>query len=255
MKFTNDQIKKIKDTYFFVSEFKRTLEMWRKKQIVVGNSVVREYEKTIEIFNREIPGVLDEFNASSYIPLGSIFKGLLNQEMSFGIDGLLIRAIKDIAALKTKLDFEETSPIVPTKDFSSVSDSNLRKIIERDYIGLNKCLAVKVWKAVIILAGGLIEALLLDSLLKDENKARSSSKATSLKSNLKKWDLGALLDVAVNIELINPGAEKLSDTVRKYRNLVHPGNELRSSLKIEPEEAKIAVEVLNMIIRDLQDKK
>lgn len=80
-------------------------------------------------------------------------------------------------------------------------------------------------------------------------------KAPKQKKDPKEWNLGELLDVAVDIEFINPGAEKLSDAVKDYRNLVHPGKELRSGLKVEPEEAKIAVEVLNMIIRDLQSEK
>ena len=93
--------------------------------------------------------------------------------------------------------------------------------------------------------------MLLDKLSTNESKARSSSKAPK-ENDLKKWDLDNLIDVAVELKYINIGVEKLSDAVRHYRNLVHPGNELRSGLKIEPEEAKIAIEVLNMIIRDLQ---
>jgi hypothetical protein len=39
--------------------------------------------------------------------------------------------------------------------------------------------------------------------------------------------------------------------VREYRNLIHPGNELRSKLTVGAEEARIAIEILNLIDREL----
>jgi hypothetical protein len=39
--------------------------------------------------------------------------------------------------------------------------------------------------------------------------------------------------------------------LREYRNLVHPGNELRTKLTVDAEEARISVAVLEMVHRDL----
>lgn len=256
MKFTQQQIAKLRQAYFFLTEFKKMLENLIKKQLVVGGDVVREYETFVKDFRRFIPMVLDEFNQSNYRYVTDPFDfDLTRSGPSYKITGLLMRVIKDLGAVRGILDSsEETSPLVPTKDFSFVKNINLRNIVERDYVWVNKCLAVEAWKPVIILAGGLTEALLLDALLIDENSTKSSSRAPQ-ESDIKKWTLENLIDVAVDLAIINPGAEKLGDAVRQYRNLIHPGNELRVGLKIEPEEAKIAVEVLNMVIRDLQTKK
>ncbi len=248
MKFTSDQIEKLKEARFFVFEMKNMLDNIRRdKQYVVGSRVVNQYKKFIDEFNKAIPGLLNEFNISEHQV--EIFDA---DDQYFNVAGLFTRATRDLAILKTKIDSVELSPISPTKDFTFVNNKELRGIIERDFGWLYKSLAVEAWKPVIILAGGLIEALLLDKLSTDETKARSSSKAPK-ENDLKKWDLDNLIDVAVDLSYINIGVEKLSDAVRHYRNLVHPGNELRSGLKIEPEEAKIAIEVLNMIIRDLQN--
>jgi hypothetical protein len=66
-------------------------------------------------------------------------------------------------------------------------------------------------------------------------KAPSQSDAT-------RWDLRDLIAVCVDLKLVTSGVERLSSPVRKYRNLVHPGIELRSKLVFEAEEARIAPE-------------
>jgi hypothetical protein len=68
---------------------------------------------------------------------------------------------------------------------------------------------------------------------------------------LTKWDLRDLIAVCVDLKLVSPGVERLSSPVREYRNLVHAGNELRTGLVFGSEEARIALEVLNMVHRDL----
>ncbi|EQB62624.1 MAG: hypothetical protein RBG1_1C00001G0203 [candidate division Zixibacteria bacterium RBG-1] len=248
MKFTPEQLEKIREGYFFVTEFRDILE--RTTNLFVGTEVVAQYMTFLRDFNVAVPGVLNVFNPKEFEDKLSMDFSTLSR--NYRVDGLLIRTLRDLAGLKAKLDGGEISPITPAKEFSFVRDTSLRKIVERDYGWLYKSLAVEAWKPVIILAGGLIEGLLLDKLSTDETKARSSSKAPK-ENDLKKWDLDNLIDAAVDLSYINIGVEKLSDAVRHYRNLVHPGNELRSGLKIEPEEARIAVEVLNMIIRELQN--
>lgn len=244
--FTSDQIEKLKESRFFVFEMQNMLTNIRSsKQYVVGSTVVNQYKKFIDEFNKVLPGLLNEFNISDHR-----VDDFYTTDEYFNVDSFLTRVIRDLGILKSKIDSAEISPIIPTKDFSFVIDVSLRKIIERDYIYLSKCLNVEAWKPVIILAGGLIEALLLDKLLTDEAKARFSTKAPNEK-DLKKWDLDNLIDVAVDLQIINPGVEKLSDAVRHYRNLVHPGRELTSGLKIEPQEANVAVNILEMVIRDL----
>jgi hypothetical protein len=106
------------------------------------------------------------------------------------------------------------------------------------------------WKSVIILAGGAIEALLLDALSSDIAKAKAASSAPN-KADLTKWDLADLINVAVEIHVVPNSVDKLSHSVRQYRNLVHPGNELRQRLTFDHEEARIAFEVLNMVDREL----
>jgi hypothetical protein len=69
--------------------------------------------------------------------------------------------------------------------------------------------------------------------------------------DLSRWDLSELLKVAVEIGLVEPSAEVLGETVRQYRNLVHPGNEMRNRLTVGRLEANSALNSLKIIHRDL----
>jgi hypothetical protein len=141
--------------------------------------------------------------------------------------------------------------------FSFLHVPKLRAIIERDYAELSRIRDGV--KSRMILAGGLIEALLLDALKEVEPLALAASTApkdrTKAVKPLDQWALGSMLDVAVELKIIDVAAQKFGHGVRDYRNLIHPGLEIRSKQKVASAEAEIAEKVLGLIIRDLDDRK
>lgn len=155
-----------------------------------------------------------------------------------------------IGRLRVEIDDTEGFPVTEKRDFTFVHEVDLRKVIERDYLEIQRAFISKCWKSVIILSGGAIEAILMDLLLENEIAAKSTPKAPN-KPDIKTWSLANLIDVTVELELVGSGVEKLSHPVREYRNLVHPGNEIRTGLEFDEEEARIALEVLHIVHRDL----
>jgi len=138
-------------------------------------------------------------------------------------------------------------------DFSFVKNDQLRRIVGRDYSELQNVKSVRALKSGLVLAGGLIEALLLDALQSDEPRAQNSSKGGNYKGkDLDEWPLSTLIDVAVDLGLIGQTTRKFSDAVRDLRNLVHPGKEIRENFSFGQEEANIADQVLEVVIRDLK---
>ena len=134
MKFTPEQLEKIREGYFFVTEFRGMLE--RTTMLVVGAEVVSQYMTFLRDFNIAVPSVLNVFKPSEFEDKFSFDFPALSR--NYRVDGLLIRTIRDLAALKAKLDGGETSPITPAKEFSFVKDTSLRRIVERDYGQLYK---------------------------------------------------------------------------------------------------------------------
>jgi hypothetical protein len=157
-----------------------------------------------------------------------------------------------IARLRVAIDQEESTPVTEHRGFPFVTDPELRAIVERNYEELQRDLISGSWKSTIVLCGGAIETILLD-LLQKHPDASAALSAPKGKHDLSRWDLSDLINVAVELKLVSPTVDKLSHSVREYRNLIHPGRELRSGLKTDREEATIAIEVLHILHRDLSE--
>ena len=142
------------------------------------------------------------------------------------------------------------TPVTEKRLFGFITDSSLREIIERDYSEIQRAYIAQCWKSVIILSGGTIEAILTDLLITNKTAALAAESAPK-ETNITQWNLSQLIQVAVELQLVSTSIEKLSHSLREYRNLVHPGNELRNDLRFDAEEARIAIEVLNIVQRDL----
>jgi hypothetical protein len=63
-----------------------------------------------------------------------------------------------------------------------VRHPELRAILERDDLEITRSFSVGNWKATIVLAGGAIEAILLDRLLSDEPRAKAAKAAAAASS-------------------------------------------------------------------------
>ncbi|MCI0531823.1 MAG: hypothetical protein L0Y74_07750 [candidate division Zixibacteria bacterium] len=206
-----------------------------------GSGEVSVLKTEIDGLIGAIPGLIPAFTVQLQSGGGSYYYRRLEILAYLGVV---------IGKLKVAIDTSSSIPVTERREFSFISDKTLREILERDYEEIQRDFIAKSWKSVIILSGGAIEAILLDLLSKNKSTALASQKAPK-KSDLTAWELANLIEVAVDLGLINPSAEKLSHSVREYRNLVHPGNEMRNHLSFGAEEAKIALEVLHIIHRDL----
>lgn len=236
-------IKKIRYYYYTLMDLKRLLD--ETKPLFVLPATVRVLENTLDDIEKNFPGLVPKFNSKEFqVPL-------IDDYYYIGISSFIGRAI---SKLRVEIEENEIPPITEKRDFPFISDNELRKILERDYLEIQRAFIAQCWKSVIIMCGSAIEAILLDLLKQDEEKAKSSQKAPEEK-NLEKWSLNNLIGVAIDLELVTEGIFKLSHSVREYRNIIHPGNEIRNKIEFGKEEARISIEVLNILHRDLLKKK
>lgn len=236
-------IKKIRYYYHALMEQKKVMD--ENKPKFVHRSTVGVLENTLNEIEKDFPGLVPKFNRRE-------FSGIYTDTYHYiGISSFIGTAI---SKLKIEIEESEITPVIESRDFLFINDNELRKIIERDYSEIQRAFVAQCWKSVIIMCGSAMEAILLDLLKQDEEKAKSSQKAPG-ETSLGKWSLNNLIEVAIDLKLVTEGIAKLSHPVREYRNIIHPGNEIRNKIDFDKEEARIAIEVLNILHRDLLKKK
>jgi hypothetical protein len=235
---TEQQFKKLRAYYHSLTEQKNILdESAQINAYFIQQETVVSVANEIESIERDFPGLVPAFDRN--------FAGGKRLEM------VRIYLATAIGRLRAETEQAATSsPVTQTREFPFIVDSDLRAVLERDYDEIQRAFVSRCYKSVIILSGGAIEAILLDLLLKNPGSAHQSPEAPK-QPDLTRWDLKDLINVAVDCNLVSAGVQKLSDPVREFRNLIHPGNEIRNKLKFDAEEARIALEVLNIVHREL----
>lgn len=135
-------------------------------------------------------------------------------------------------------------------EFDFIQDSLLRDQLEKDWDEVQRVREVKAWKSCVILCGGILEGVLLDVLKRDEQEAKSAYKGKG-KADLDHWDLIDLVDVAKNVGILSKSVGHLSHALREFRNLIHPGKQVRERLSLTQEQAEIAFNVVKVCLGEL----
>ena len=130
--------------------------------------------------------------------------------------------------------------------FDFVADEDFRRVLESDRQEMRRCAESESWKAVHVLAGSIIEAVLLDYLVSEGHLKREQS--------LNK-DLGTAIEMAAENSIVSEKVSDLASVVRGYRNLVHPGRAIRTEETPGANSAHIVMNVLAMILAEIGGRK
>lgn len=126
-------------------------------------------------------------------------------------------------------------------NFDFIYDKNFRELLIRDYQELKNCIESKSIKSVLVLSGSIIEAVLTEYFLQfPPNRKTENQILSSTLNNLIEW--------AVQEGVISEKEKNLAGVVKDYRNLIHPGREIRKGEKFDFDSAKISESVLNIIV-------
>jgi hypothetical protein len=110
------------------------------------------------------------------------------------------------------------------------------------------------WKAATVLAGSVVEALLLWALL-EQNPANVSAAAAKLKlkvpSNPEEWVLYQFIEIAGELKLIGTETAMQCRLAKDYRNLIHPGRAQRLGQACNRGTALSAVAAVEHVVNDL----
>ncbi|MGK9165602.1 hypothetical protein KXR53_04860 [Inquilinus limosus] len=130
-----------------------------------------------------------------------------------------------------------------TDIFDFVEDNDLRKSLTQDWIELQNAFQGKLWKICHVLSGSIIESVLINFLIElDESK----------KNEILSISLGTSIDQCHKRGVISDTTKQLAIVIRDFRNLIHPGRQIRLEQSTTKESANICINLVSMILNEVQ---
>lgn len=105
-------------------------------------------------------------------------------------------------------------------NFDYITEREFRKSLEADDAEMRRCADVEAWKSVQVLAGSIVESLLIDYLV-------SATSPAKLSKDPLKIDLAEAITICRNQSVLTERTADLCSVIRSYRNLIHPGRMVR----------------------------
>jgi hypothetical protein len=129
--------------------------------------------------------------------------------------------------------------------FDYITAREFRQSLEADYTELQKSADSKSWKSVHVLAGSIVEALLVDYIASTKNASRPARDPLKL-------DLAEAIAICEKENVLSERSAALCSVIRSYRNLIHPGRMVRLQENPPTEaSAKVALALVEMINQEL----
>ncbi len=241
----------------------------KNEEINVPNIPIKVYQKILTMKNPAPIITLEEFLKSDLefasfqvqTPLlNQIKKYDRNLPKNLGIGMKKVDCQAFITTLRVKiLEFTEKikknfagTELFLNNCFTIIKDTDFRQILNADYKEIIKCYQNDCIKSGIILAGSIIEAVLLDHLLGDEPRTDELIKERYKKPiPIKKLTFSKLIEISEDLELLTKVSKRVSYILQEFRNIIHPENQKRKEYVPVIEDLKLIVDLLNSILRRL----
>ncbi len=133
-----------------------------------------------------------------------------------------------------------------TAEFEFMSSDEFRSVLEADRKEMNVCFESRAWKAVHVLAGSIVEAILADYVIAE--KYIASDKAS-------REGLADIIRILRERDAISSTLADLCSAIKNYRNLVHPGRSIRTQDSVDEHSARVAVSLVEMILKEVSEKR
>lgn len=151
--------------------------------------------------------------------------------------GVLDQAGRSLARIADEPDVSAAAAPRPTR-FDFVHNVALRPILEQAYVNGRTALEHGCLAEALMTTCSVLEAVITDAL---EHVGRHP----------REWSFETRIDAAEKAELIRGGCARLPPVARRYRDLTDADGKLRGDVTVTAREARVANQVLQVVIRDL----
>jgi hypothetical protein len=145
-----------------------------------------------------------------------------------------------------------------------IDDAVFRRTLSVDVAAAHRALTNGEWKAATVLAGSVIEALCLWAIRRHapdaglETAQRLQREGIlgrrGVPGDLLNWHAPELIEVAFAQALIGEDTVQVARTTKDYRNLIHPGRELRTGQQCTEGVGHVSVGAMRRVIEDLEGR-
>jgi len=166
-----------------------------------------------------------------------------------------------IAVIRQKLGTMQDEGIEPgTTDLLFIIDDGFRNLLRQDITVMNNAFNNGEWKAATVLAGSVIEALLLYKikiidnlqLIKVRDQVKLDNPNIDIPNNVDKYRLSHLIPIAIGLNIIDKDPTGVQcDIARNFRNLIHPGQAIRTAQACDRGTALSALAAVEHVLRNL----
>jgi hypothetical protein len=159
----------------------------------------------------------------------------------------------EIQRLLAKCPDQAPVPRTTGLDFL-VSDREFHEAMRTDISSANSSLMNHEYKKATVIAGSVVEALLLWALEKHgDNDVRAAAKNPP-KGQLSEWTLAPMIEAAHSCKLITDATKTQAQLAQNFRNLIHPGRAIRLKEKCDRGTALATLAAVEMVADDLANK-
>lgn len=137
----------------------------------------------------------------------------------------------------------------PSRRFDFVNNRQLRPVLERAYADSRRALEEHRYGPALLTSCGILEAIVTDAL---EHKGPSVLAAAGApEGKIADWSFETRLAVAERAGLIHGGCARLPPIARRYRAINVDGSDRNSEITVSERDARLAGQVLHVVMRDL----
>ena len=126
-------------------------------------------------------------------------------------------------------------------------DEHIKPIINCRIKEMKQCFNAKACLSTIIICGSLLEGVLLGLALsnpREFNTSKSAPKKDGKVLQFQNWTLSQYIDVAYDLGYLREDVKKFSQSLRDFRNYIHPFQQMSANFYPDEHTAKICLQVL-----------
>jgi hypothetical protein len=184
---------------------------------------------------------------------GRAVEGAAPAEIITRLLGVLEQAVASLTQTEEGAVISASSAQPPPRRFEFVHNAELRPVVEQAYIDSRRALEQADYDLALHTSCGILEAIVTDALEHKGLRALMASGAPAEK--IADWSFETRLTVAERAGLIRSGCARLPAAARAYRDDTDAGGDAetktRSKVDVSERDARLASQVLHVIMRDL----